>query len=163
LGISAEAAADVVESVFQDLGRPNGFIKGGETSGAIGIGLRYGEGDLTLAGGGTRQVYWQGPSPRLLTRRHRPPRLHPRSRVTSPTRVIHRPLAGRGPPAAGGGGRHHHSPAPAAPPPGPLAGRRPPPPRPHPRLPPPPPPPQHPALLRERGPHAPPSGSHRPS
>lgn len=62
LGISAEAAADVVESVFQDLGRPNGFIKGGETSGAIGFGLRYGEGDLALAGGGASQVYWQGPS-----------------------------------------------------------------------------------------------------
>lgn len=62
LGVSAEVAAEIVESVFQDLGRPNGFIKGGETSGAIGVGLRYGEGDLVLAGGATRQVYWQGPS-----------------------------------------------------------------------------------------------------
>jgi hypothetical protein len=62
LGISAETAADIVETLFQDLGRPNGYIKGGETSGAIGVGLRYGEGDLVMADGQTRQVYWQGPS-----------------------------------------------------------------------------------------------------
>jgi hypothetical protein len=62
LGISAETAADIVERIFSDLGRPNGFIKGGETAGAIGVGLRYGEGDLELADGSRRQVYWQGPS-----------------------------------------------------------------------------------------------------
>lgn len=62
LGISAETAADIVETVFQDLGRPNGYIKGGETAGAIAVGLRYGEGDLRLADGQFRQVYWQGPS-----------------------------------------------------------------------------------------------------
>jgi hypothetical protein len=62
LGVSSEVAADIVEDVFGDLGQPNGFIKGGETAGAIGVGLRYGEGELTLKSGETRQVYWQGPS-----------------------------------------------------------------------------------------------------
>jgi len=62
LGVSAQTAADIVEAVFQDLGRPNGYIKGGETAGAIAVGLRYGEGDLALSNGQRRQVYWQGPS-----------------------------------------------------------------------------------------------------
>lgn len=62
LGISSEAAAEIVETVFEDLGQPNGFIKGGETAGAIGVGLRYGEGELIMKTGDTRQVFWQGPS-----------------------------------------------------------------------------------------------------
>ena len=62
LGVTSEVAADIVETVFEDLGRPNGFIKGGEAAGAIGVGLRYGEGDLVLKTGETREVYWQGPS-----------------------------------------------------------------------------------------------------
>jgi hypothetical protein len=62
LGVSSEAAADIVSKLFADLGEPNGYIKGGETSGAIGVGLRYGEGQLIMANGESRQVYWQGPS-----------------------------------------------------------------------------------------------------
>ncbi len=62
LGVSAETAAEIVETVFSDLGRPNGFIRGGESSGAIGVGLRYGEGDLQLYDGQARHVFWQGPS-----------------------------------------------------------------------------------------------------
>lgn len=62
LGVTAETAGDIVSKLFEELGRPNGYIKGGETAGAIGVGLRYGEGDLALASGATRQVYWQGPS-----------------------------------------------------------------------------------------------------
>ena len=62
LGVTSEAAADIVETVFEDLGRPNGYIVGGETAGAIGVGLRYGEGELRLKNGETAQVYWQGPS-----------------------------------------------------------------------------------------------------
>jgi hypothetical protein len=62
LGVSSEVAAEIVEDVFADLGQPDGFIKGGETSGAIGVGLRYGEGELVLKDGQTRQVFWQGPS-----------------------------------------------------------------------------------------------------
>jgi hypothetical protein len=62
LGVSSEAAADIVQTLFEDLGQPNGYIKGGEAAGALGVGLRYGEGELAMASGETRQVYWQGPS-----------------------------------------------------------------------------------------------------
>ncbi|MEM9422052.1 MAG: EipA family protein [Pseudomonadota bacterium] len=61
LGVSAETAATIVERVFSDLGEPQGFIRGEEASGAIGPGLRYGRGTLTLAGQNVG-VYWQGPS-----------------------------------------------------------------------------------------------------
>ncbi len=63
LGVSAETAGSIVEKVFADLGRPNAYIFGGEGAGAIGIGLRYGDGTLTTkAGGGSTKVFWQGPS-----------------------------------------------------------------------------------------------------
>lgn len=62
-GVTAEAAASALERVFSDLGRPVGYIAGEEVSGAIGVGLRYGEGYLTMKGGGEPQkVYWRGPS-----------------------------------------------------------------------------------------------------
>lgn len=61
-GVTAEAAAQVVSRVFKDQGRPVGYIKGEEASGAIGIGVRYGEGDLVMKNGATRHVFWQGPS-----------------------------------------------------------------------------------------------------
>lgn len=62
-GAGAEGVAAVVSHVFEDLGRPNGYIEGEEGSGAIGIGLRYGDGRLRLKGrGGATRVYWQGPS-----------------------------------------------------------------------------------------------------
>lgn len=62
-GAGAEGVAAVVRHVFSDLGRPNGYIEGEEGSGAIGIGLRYGDGALRLRGrSGTTRVYWQGPS-----------------------------------------------------------------------------------------------------
>ncbi|MFP4071540.1 MAG: DUF1134 domain-containing protein [Desulfovibrionales bacterium] len=54
--------ADIIEKIFKERGRPNGFIKGGEGGGAIFVGLRYGEGTLQLKSGSTRKVYWQGPS-----------------------------------------------------------------------------------------------------
>lgn len=60
--ITAEASADVVARVFEDLGEPNGYITGSEGSGAIGVGLRYGEGNLVTAAGEERRVFWQGPS-----------------------------------------------------------------------------------------------------
>jgi hypothetical protein len=62
LGISAETAASIVEKVFADLGRPNAYIVGGEGAGAIGVGLRYGDGTLSTKTGQSRKVYWQGPS-----------------------------------------------------------------------------------------------------
>ncbi|HAQ34290.1 MAG: hypothetical protein CMF74_01005 [Maricaulis sp.] len=61
-GVTAEAAAAAVERVFSDLGRPVGYIAGEEISGAVGVGLRYGEGWLTMRNGERKKVYWQGPS-----------------------------------------------------------------------------------------------------
>jgi len=60
--ITSEAAAEVVSRVFADLGNPNGYITGSEGSGAIGVGLRYGEGNLHTHSGEERRVFWQGPS-----------------------------------------------------------------------------------------------------
>jgi len=63
LGVTAEAAASALERVFADLGRPVGYIAGEEVSGAVGVGLRYGEGYLSLKGSPERhKVYWTGPS-----------------------------------------------------------------------------------------------------
>lgn len=63
LGAGAEGVSTVVEHVFNDHGRPNGYIEGNEGSGAIGVGLRYGDGYLHRKGvSGTSRVYWQGPS-----------------------------------------------------------------------------------------------------
>jgi len=63
LGAGAEGLATVVSRVFDDLGRPNGYIEGNEGSGAIGVGLRYGDGRLRLKGRrSVTRVYWQGPS-----------------------------------------------------------------------------------------------------
>ena len=62
-GVTAEAAASALERVFADLGRPVGYIAGEEISGAAGVGLRYGEGYLSLKGVEQQEkVYWQGPS-----------------------------------------------------------------------------------------------------
>jgi hypothetical protein len=61
-GSSTEGLAKVVEKAFKEHGRPNGYIKGEEASGAITVGLRYGNGTLKLKKGTTRKVYWQGPS-----------------------------------------------------------------------------------------------------
>ena len=61
-GASTEGLAKVVEKAFKDHGRPNGYIKGEEASGAITVGLRYGNGTLQLKQGAGRRVYWQGPS-----------------------------------------------------------------------------------------------------
>ncbi len=63
LGAGAEGLATVIDHVFADLGRPNGYIEGNEGSGALGVGLRYGDGRLRLKGrSGATRVYWQGPS-----------------------------------------------------------------------------------------------------
>lgn len=61
-GEGAEGIADVLNKVFADQGRPNGYIKGEESGGALGFGVRYGRGTLHLKNGETRQVYWRGPS-----------------------------------------------------------------------------------------------------
>jgi hypothetical protein len=61
-GITAAAAGQAVERVFKENGRPVGYIRGEEVSGAVGVGVKYGEGNLTLKNGQTRKVFWQGPS-----------------------------------------------------------------------------------------------------
>jgi hypothetical protein len=61
-GITTEAVAQAVEKVFARYGRPNAYIIGNEGSGAVGVGLRYGEGNLYRKGQGPVKVYWQGPS-----------------------------------------------------------------------------------------------------
>lgn len=61
-GETTEGLAKVIEKAFKDQGRPNGYIKGEELSGAIGVGLRYGDGTLVMKSGASKKVYWQGPS-----------------------------------------------------------------------------------------------------
>jgi hypothetical protein len=61
-GVTSEAAAKVVEKIFGDLGKPNAYITGEEVSGAVAVGLRYGDGRLYRKGQGSVKVYWQGPS-----------------------------------------------------------------------------------------------------
>jgi hypothetical protein len=60
--VGAEAVAAAVEHIFAEQGYPNAYIAGTEGSGAIGIGLRYGEGTLNRKNGPSSKVYWQGPS-----------------------------------------------------------------------------------------------------
>ncbi|MBL4612509.1 MAG: DUF1134 domain-containing protein [Emcibacter sp.] len=62
LGGGSEAIAKVIEKAFKDLGRPNGYIIGTEISGALVVGVRYGDGTLTHKIEGDSRVYWKGPS-----------------------------------------------------------------------------------------------------
>lgn len=61
-GAMTEGLASVIEKVFKEQGRPNAYIAGSEASGAVGVGLRYGEGTLFHKCAGSRKVFWQGPS-----------------------------------------------------------------------------------------------------
>ena len=61
-GQTTKGVAEVIQKVFEDYGRPNGYIKGEEISGAFGVGLRYGNGKLHRKTRGPMQLYWQGPS-----------------------------------------------------------------------------------------------------
>ena len=61
-GTTTEGLAKAIEKVFADLGQPNAYITGEEISGAIGIGVRYGNGMLNRKTGGSRKVDWQGPT-----------------------------------------------------------------------------------------------------
>jgi hypothetical protein len=61
-GTVSRELATLVEYAGSRWGQPNGYILGQEGSGAIGVGLRYGEGKLYMKNGGERRVYWQGPS-----------------------------------------------------------------------------------------------------
>lgn len=61
-GRGAQGLADVLNRAFKDNGPPDGYIKGEEGAGSVGIGLRYGHGTLYLKDGTTEKVYWRGPS-----------------------------------------------------------------------------------------------------
>lgn len=61
-GETSEGLAKTVEKAFKDQGRPLGYIAGTEFSGAVVVGVRYGEGVLHRKGGRKHKVYWQGPS-----------------------------------------------------------------------------------------------------
>ena len=61
-GSGAKGLGEVIAKAFKDQGEPMAIIKGTEAGGAIGVGLRYGHGDLQYKGGAGTRVYWQGPS-----------------------------------------------------------------------------------------------------
>jgi hypothetical protein len=61
-GKGAKGMAQAIQKAFDDYGQPNAIIKGEEAGGAIAVGVRYGKGQLVTKGGGSRTVYWQGPS-----------------------------------------------------------------------------------------------------
>ena len=61
-GKSTEGLGKIIEKAFKEHGRPNAYIMGEEASGAIGVGLRYGDGVLKFKKGGGGKVYWTGPS-----------------------------------------------------------------------------------------------------
>jgi len=61
-GEGAAGLGEVLEKLFAEYGRPSGYIKGEEAGGAIGVGVRYGNGTLTLKNGAQRTVHWNGPS-----------------------------------------------------------------------------------------------------
>jgi len=52
----------VIEYLFAKSGRPTGYVLGTEGGGAFLAGVRYGNGTLYLRSGGTRPVFWHGPS-----------------------------------------------------------------------------------------------------
>lgn len=58
----AKELSEVLAKVLKDKGQPVAIIRGEEAGGALGVGLRYGRGELEFKGGGKRAVYWQGPS-----------------------------------------------------------------------------------------------------
>ncbi len=61
-GSTTKGLAEALQKVFEDQGRPNGYIKGEEISGAFGVGLRYGNGMLHRKTRGPMKLYWQGPT-----------------------------------------------------------------------------------------------------
>jgi hypothetical protein len=61
-GRGAQGVADVLNKAFADNGPPDAYIKGEEAGAALGVGLRYGHGDVFLSNGTTSKVYWRGPS-----------------------------------------------------------------------------------------------------
>jgi hypothetical protein len=61
-GTVSRGLAQVVEKAVSRWGEPNGYVLGQEGSGALVVGLRYGDGKLYTRNAGDRQVFWEGPS-----------------------------------------------------------------------------------------------------
>jgi hypothetical protein len=61
-GTVSRGLAQVVEKAVSRWGEPNGYILGQEGSGALVVGLRYGDGKLYTRNAGDRRVFWEGPS-----------------------------------------------------------------------------------------------------
>jgi len=58
----AKDLSTVLAKVLKEKGQPVAIIRGEEAGGAIGVGVRYGRGELVYKGVPARKVYWQGPS-----------------------------------------------------------------------------------------------------
>ncbi len=61
-GKGSAGIAKVIAKAFKDQGRPDAIIKGEEVGGALVVGLRYGDGTLTMKNGAGEKVFWTGPS-----------------------------------------------------------------------------------------------------
>jgi hypothetical protein len=58
----AKELSQVLEKVLKEKGHPVAIVRGEEAGGALGVGLRYGRGELVFKGVPARKIYWQGPS-----------------------------------------------------------------------------------------------------
>ncbi|MBQ0797420.1 DUF1134 domain-containing protein [Zhongshania sp.] len=61
-GETTAGLAKAIEKVFAEQGSPNAIIAGEEVSAALGVGVRYGQGEVQLYGGDVLPIFWQGPS-----------------------------------------------------------------------------------------------------
>ncbi|MDF1692050.1 MAG: DUF1134 domain-containing protein [Zhongshania sp.] len=61
-GETTEGLAKAIEKLFEEQGSPNAIIAGEEVSAALSIGVRYGQGEVELAGQAPEAIFWQGPS-----------------------------------------------------------------------------------------------------
>ncbi len=60
--MSSETAAEVIDAIFDERGEPDAYIKGEEASGALGLGLRFGRGEIVTRENIRQPIYWRGPS-----------------------------------------------------------------------------------------------------
>lgn len=61
-GETTAGLAKAIEKVFAEQGSPNAIIAGEEVSAALGVGVRYGQGELQRYNGDVKPIFWQGPS-----------------------------------------------------------------------------------------------------
>lgn len=64
LGVTVEALGGAMEKIFADYGdHPTAYIAGEEASGSLGVGVRYGKGNLFMKSApDPTHIFWQGPS-----------------------------------------------------------------------------------------------------